>query len=110
MICSKTIVHAYGWYYSHYASDLFSMYVVRTQVKRRVVLLGCPGSGKTSLIQRFVESTFDNAYYPTISQTFRSVTHEGEKMFTIEILDMAGLVSSIAARFDFFHFHVTAFR
>ncbi len=86
------------------------MYVVRTQVKRRVVLLGCPGSGKTSLIQRFVESTFDNAYYPTISQTFRSVTHEGEKMFTIEILDMAGLVSSIAARLDFFHFHVTAFR
>ncbi len=69
------------------------MNIVRTQVKRRVVLLGCPGSGKTSLTQRFVENTFENAYHPTISQTFCSVTHEGEKVFTIEILDMAGLVS-----------------
>ncbi len=81
--------------------DLSSIYVVRTQVKRRVVLLGCPGSGKTSLTQRFVESTFENAYHPTISQTFCSVTHEGKKVCTIEILDMAGLVSLLQCIYIF---------
>ncbi len=72
------------------ADDSFSGY------KFRVVLLGEAGVGKTSLLRRFTENTFDEHYKKTIGTTFASkdvpvVCNDGmTRNARLIIWDMAG--------------------
>ncbi|KAL1413470.1 GTP-binding protein [Vanrija albida] len=60
-------------------------------LKRKVVILGSPSVGKTSITQQFTTPpTYNEAYYPTIESTStRTVKYKG-KDYEVEIVDTAG--------------------
>ena len=59
--------------------------------QKKIALLGAPGVGKTSLVRRFVESLFDDAYLTTIGVKVdkKSVSVGGADV-TLMIWDIAG--------------------
>lgn len=61
-------------------------------MKRKVVIMGSPSVGKTSLTQQYVSPpTYSANYYPTIEDTaHKTVTHNGTD-YECEIIDSAGL-------------------
>lgn len=67
-------------------------------LKRKVVILGAPSVGKTSLTQQYVAPpTYNEAYFPTIEATsHKTITYSGQE-YECEIIDSAGQVSRIAA-------------
>jgi small GTP-binding protein len=56
----------------------------------RVVIFGAGGVGKTSLILRFIEGTFRDAYIPTIEDTYRKVISNNKAVCTLQITDTTG--------------------
>jgi len=56
----------------------------------RVVIFGAGGVGKTSLILRFIEGTFRDAYIPTIEDTYRKVISSNKAVCTLQITDTTG--------------------
>ncbi|WOO77124.1 GTP-binding protein rhb1 [Vanrija pseudolonga] len=75
------------------ATSLISITVMATDsgLKRKVVILGSPSVGKTSITQQFTTPpTYNEAYYPTIESTStRTVKYKG-KDYEVEIVDTAG--------------------
>mgnify|MGYP003706994185 FL=1 len=64
---------------------------VRT-VSRKLILIGFRGVGKTSLVRQFVEKDFtpEDAYVPTIEQSFKKTVRISNAIFKTEIIDTAG--------------------
>ena len=63
------------------------------EIVSKVVLLGESGVGKTSIIKKYVNNTFDNNVFPTKSATFfsKDIHFEKEKKkIKFEIWDTAG--------------------
>ena len=63
-------------------------------IKKKVILTGSFGVGKTSLFNRFVYSKFDEKYLTTIGVKVdkKSLTIEGEEV-TLLLWDIAGEIS-----------------
>jgi small GTP-binding protein len=60
-------------------------------VQKKIVLLGTPGVGKTSLVRRFVDSIFDEKYLTTIGVKIdKKVVPAGGTEVTLMIWDIAG--------------------
>ncbi|KAH7106925.1 P-loop containing nucleoside triphosphate hydrolase protein [Auriculariales sp. MPI-PUGE-AT-0066] len=60
--------------------------------KRKIVMMGSRGVGKSSLAFRFVEDgLYSEAYFPTISNTFEKTMTVDEQERDVFILDTAGL-------------------
>ncbi|EPQ27593.1 uncharacterized protein PFL1_04731 [Pseudozyma flocculosa PF-1] len=58
--------------------------------KRKIAVLGSRSVGKSSLIVRYVEDAFVDAYYPTIENIFQKViTYKGQE-YDCDIIDTAG--------------------
>ncbi|KAL7424166.1 GTP-binding protein [Cryptotrichosporon argae] len=61
------------------------------QMKRKVVVLGAPSVGKTSLTQQFVTPpTYTDNYFPTIEATSHKTVNFGGVEYECEIIDSAG--------------------
>jgi small GTP-binding protein len=60
-------------------------------MQKKIVLLGAPGVGKTSLVRQFVESLFDAAYLTTIGVKVdkKQVEVDGQDV-TLMLWDIAG--------------------
>lgn len=64
------------------------------RLKRKVCLLGAPGVGKSSLVRRFVEDSFDQAQDPSIAMSIFSGTVElGDVALEMMLWDPAGAES-----------------
>ena len=60
-------------------------------IQKKIVLLGAPGVGKTSLVRRFVESLFDEKYLTTIGVKIdKKVVSIGAQEVTLMLWDVAG--------------------
>lgn len=60
-------------------------------LKRKVVIMGAPSVGKTSLTQQYIAPpTYNESYFPTIESTsHKTLTFEGQT-YECEIIDSAG--------------------
>lgn len=62
-----------------------------SQLKRKVVIMGAPSVGKTSLVQQYVAPpTYQESYYPTIESTSHKIVQYGGEDYECEIIDSAG--------------------
>ena len=60
-------------------------------MQKKIVLLGAPGVGKTSLVRQFVESLFDAAYLTTIGvKVDKKRVEVGGQDVTLMLWDIAG--------------------
>ena len=60
-------------------------------MQKKIVLLGAPGVGKTSLVRQFVESVFDAAYLTTIGvKVDKKRVEVGGQEVTLMLWDIAG--------------------
>jgi small GTP-binding protein len=60
-------------------------------VQKKIALLGAPGVGKTSLVRRYVQSLFDDAYLSTIGvKVDKKLLQAGGQDVTLMIWDVAG--------------------
>jgi len=57
---------------------------------RKIVVLGAPAVGKSSLTIRFVEDKFVDNYYPTIESSYTKVVKHKNQEYALEINDTAG--------------------
>ncbi|KAL6482040.1 hypothetical protein MHYP_G00101200 [Metynnis hypsauchen] len=57
---------------------------------RRVVVLGAPRVGKTSIVRRFLREDFEERYEPTREDFHRKLYHIRGEAYQIDILDPAG--------------------
>ncbi|XP_036412987.1 dexamethasone-induced Ras-related protein 1 [Colossoma macropomum] len=57
---------------------------------RRVVVLGAPRVGKTSILRRFLREDFEERYEPTREDFHRKLYHIRGEAYQIDILDPAG--------------------
>ncbi|GFZ45691.1 GTP-binding protein Rheb homolog [Saitozyma sp. JCM 24511] len=61
------------------------------KMKRKVVIMGAPSVGKTSLTQQFVAPpTYNEQYFPTIEATAHKTVKFGNVEYDCEIIDSAG--------------------
>lgn len=57
---------------------------------RKVVVMGFPGVGKTTIGVQFVDKKFVDTYSPTISNTFHAQFSHDDVHYDLEIVDSAG--------------------
>lgn len=65
---------------------------------RRVVVLGAPRVGKTSILRRFLRDGFEERYEPTCEDFHRKLYHIRGETYQIDILDASGERSFPAKR------------
>lgn len=65
---------------------------------RRIVVLGAPRVGKTSILRRFLREGFDEQYEPTSEDFHRKMYHIRGEAYQIDILDASGERSFPAKR------------
>jgi Ras homolog enriched in brain len=63
----------------------------RRAKKRKLVVMGYRGVGKSCITIRFVEDHFAEVYHPTIENTFRKTVRMRGEEFTVDIVDTAGM-------------------
>ncbi|XP_068177770.1 ras-related protein Rap-1b-like [Antennarius striatus] len=71
---------------------------VKEKTQVRLVFLGAAGVGKTALIQRFLQDTFDPKHRRTVEELHRKEYDIGGVKITVEILDTSGSYSFPAMR------------
>lgn len=62
-----------------------------TEKKRTIVILGSRHVGKTAIIQRFVNNTFNKNHFPTVQNTFSKNIKLGTTTYGLKIIDTAGI-------------------
>ena len=60
------------------------------QQKRKIVVLGFRGVGKSAVTIQFCENHFADMYHPTIENTFERTVQLGSEEFTVQVVDTAG--------------------
>jgi len=66
-------------------------YSYRTLRKRKIILLGSYGVGKSSLIRRYIHNSFDNNYHTTIGVNVQTkMVVSGNFPYSLVIWDIAG--------------------
>ncbi|CAL9693789.1 unnamed protein product [Knipowitschia caucasica] len=71
---------------------------VKEKTEVRLVFLGAAGVGKTALIQRFLQDTFEPKHRRTVEELHRKVYEVGGIKVTINIMDTSGSYSFPAMR------------
>ena len=62
-----------------------------TALEKKVCMMGAPGVGKTSLVRRFVESTFSDKYLSTVGVKIdRKVVPVGDDTINMMLWDLQG--------------------
>ena len=61
------------------------------QLNRKIVVVGAPSVGKSSLTMQFVESVFSDNYQPTINASFTKSYKYKNNNYNLEIHDTAGI-------------------
>lgn len=64
----------------------------------RLVVLGSTQTGKTSIVNRFLNDTFDDCYLPTIENFHRKLYRIHGEFYQLDILDTSGNDPFPAAR------------
>nr|XP_055060067.1 GTP-binding protein Rhes [Misgurnus anguillicaudatus] len=70
----------------------------KPQICRRIVVLGAPRVGKTSILRRFLRDEFEERYEPTCEDFHRKLYHIRGETYQIDILDASGERSFPAKR------------
>ncbi|KAI7810403.1 GTP-binding protein Rhes [Triplophysa rosa] len=73
-------------------------YGTKPQNCRRIVVLGAPRVGKTSILRRFLREDFEERYEPTCEDFHRKLYHIRGETYQIDILDASGERSFPAKR------------
>jgi len=71
-------------------SFLSSDDIVRPNKRRKIILLGAPGVGKSAMIIRFKDDIFLDYYEPTIQNNFKKFITFHEDIIELEIVDIDG--------------------
>ncbi len=58
--------------------------------KRKILVLGAPGVGKSAIILRFKDDIFKNEYMPTIQETYKKEFKFNNEKVELEIIDLDG--------------------
>lgn len=66
--------------------------------RRRIVFLGSGKVGKTSLIRRFLDNTYNDKYRPTVEDLFTREYEVNGRLLSIEIMDTSGSYNFPAMR------------
>lgn len=73
-------------------------------IKHKVVMLGMWGVGKTSLVQRFVSSIYDDRYHSTLGvKVDKKVISLEEKQVTLLLWDIAGAEDQFSVPLHYLH-------
>jgi small GTP-binding protein len=56
----------------------------------KMVVIGDGGVGKTSLLERYTNESFDDSYIPTIFDNYTKIIEHGGKHYTLQLWDTAG--------------------
>ncbi|MGR3277656.1 GTP-binding protein [Acaryochloris sp. 'Moss Beach'] len=73
-------------------------------IKHKVVMLGMWGVGKTSLVQRFVNSIYDDRYHSTLGvKVDKKVILLGEEQVTLLLWDIAGAEDQFSVPLHYLH-------
>ncbi|RXK35484.1 Ras family, other [Tremella mesenterica] len=66
-------------------------YIMSGSMRRKLVIMGAPSVGKTSLTQQYVSPpTYNESYFPTIEATSHKVINYDGEEYNCEIVDSAG--------------------
>lgn len=58
--------------------------------KRKIIILGAPGVGKSAIIMRFKDDIFKNEYLPTIQETYKKEYKFNNERVELELVDIDG--------------------
>ncbi|KAM8824747.1 GTP-binding protein Rhes [Synchiropus picturatus] len=64
--------------------------VIKPRNRQRIVVLGGPRVGKSSIIRRFLGEEFVETYEPTSEEFHRKLFHVGGEAYQVDLLDAAG--------------------
>lgn len=70
--------------------DMLELGLAKPRNCHRIVVLGAPRVGKTSILQRFLGNEFEDNYEPTTEDFHRKLFHIRGKAYQIDLLDAAG--------------------
>ena len=57
----------------------------------KIIVIGNPGTGKTSFVNKWTKNIFSNTYKPTVVSDFGCKIYEDDgKLYRIQIWDLAG--------------------
>ena len=57
----------------------------------KIIVIGNPGTGKTSFVNKWTKNIFSNTYKPTVVSDFSCKIYEDDgKLYRIQIWDLAG--------------------
>lgn len=69
----------------------------------RLVILGSPRTGKTSIVSRFLDEEFDERYIPTIENFHRKIYRNRGEAYQLDIMDRSGSNPFPASRRLYFY-------
>ncbi|KAM9780503.1 GTP-binding protein Rhes [Neosynchiropus ocellatus] len=70
--------------------DLLELGAIKPRNRQRIVVLGGPRVGKSSIIRRFLGEDFEETYEPTVEDFHRKLFHVGGEAYQVDVLDAAG--------------------
>ncbi|XP_058510543.1 GTP-binding protein Rhes [Solea solea] len=69
------------------STDLLELGLTKRTNCRRIVVLGAPKVGKTSIVQHFLGKDFEERYEPTSEDFHRKLFHIGGEAYQVDLLD-----------------------